>query len=131
MSIISEIYDENVDKLNHEIDNLKRQVIGLKGENTRLKKTNNALEEDLRSWENFLKENVPKMVFWHDLTKNPGDLPKADCRNYLAISIFDDEPAIYHYIAGGENGQWEAMPHRVAYMSNDQIKKWCEIPKEN
>jgi len=64
---------------------------------------------------------------WHDLRKNPNDLPTEDCKDYLAIGFDDTEPGIYMYIAS-EQGQWEWEPRRIAVYSNDQIKAWCEIP---
>ncbi|MCR4627379.1 MAG: hypothetical protein K5640_06990 [Treponema sp.] len=67
---------------------------------------------------------------WHDLRKDPNDLPKEDCKIYLAYSFGDTEPSLYEYIAS-EEGQWEWMPRRIASLSNDQIRAWCEIPQFN
>ena len=62
---------------------------------------------------------------WHKVAD--GDLPKEDCKVYLAIAKGDTEPSLYDYIAS-EEGQWEWLPRRIAVLSNEQIEKWCEIP---
>lgn len=106
----------------------KRVIAGYKAENSRLRNFNKSLEEDLIKWENFLRSYPPPIV-WHNLKENPKDLPVKDCKNYLAYSIFDkDEPQLYYYIASPE-GQWEALPNRIAYMDNSQIEFWCEVPR--
>lgn len=51
----------------------KHRNAGLKGENTRLRKTNAALQEDLNQLNKLLASSIP--VIWHDLTKNPNDIP--------------------------------------------------------
>ena len=74
--------------------------------------------------------DCPIKYEWHDLRKNPKDLPTEDCKDYLAIGLDDTEPSIYMYLAGDDEteGQWEWEPRRIASLSNDQIKAWCEIP---
>lgn len=74
--------------------------------------------------------DCPIKYEWHDLRKNPKDLPTEDCKDYLAIGLDDTEPSIYMYLAGDDEteGQWEWEPRRIACLSNDQIKAWCEIP---
>lgn len=71
--------------------------------------------------------DCPIKYEWHDLRKNPRDLPTEDCKDYLAIALDDTEPSLYMYLASDE-GQWEWEPRRIAVLSNDQIKAWCEIP---
>lgn len=51
----------------------KHRNAGLKGENTRLRKTNAALQEDLNQLNKLLASSTP--IVWHDLTKNPNDVP--------------------------------------------------------
>ena len=71
--------------------------------------------------------DCPIKYEWHDLRKNPKDLPTEDCKDYLAIALDDTEPGVFMYIAS-EEGQWEWEPRRIAFCTNDQIKAWCEIP---
>ncbi len=71
--------------------------------------------------------DCPIKYEWHDLRKNPRDLPTEDCKDYLAIALDDTEPGVFMYIAS-EQGQWEWEPRRIAFYTNDQIKAWCEIP---
>ena len=68
---------------------------------------------------------------WHDLRKNPRDLPTEECKDYLAIALDDTEPSLYMYLAGDDEteGQWEWEPRRIAVLSNDQIKAWCDFPR--
>ncbi len=62
---------------------------------------------------------------WHDLRKNPDDLPE-DCSTVLAIDNLDDkEISMYEFIC---SNQWEWLPRRIAVLSNEQIIAWCEIP---
>lgn len=84
--------------------------------------------EGLKAKINFTTiSDCPIKFEWHDLRKNPRDLPTEDCKDYLAIALDDTEPGVFMYIAS-EQGQWEWEPRRIAFYTNDQIKAWCEIP---
>ena len=84
--------------------------------------------EGLKAKVNFTTiSDCPIKFEWHDLRKNPRDLPTEDCKDYLAIALDDTEPGVFMYIAS-EQGQWEWEPRRIVFYTNDQIKAWCEIP---
>lgn len=62
---------------------------------------------------------------WHTPAEK---LPK-ECTTVLAIDNLDSdsEPSTYYFVT---SNTWEWLPRRIASLSNNQIKKWCEIPKE-
>ena len=126
MSIIGEMWEEDYFDLEKKYLGEKRKNVKLRNENTFLKNANKSLEEEVRNYTKLL-QSMRFPTIWHNLTENPADLPKIDCKNYLAYALDDEEPAIFHYIAS-KNGQWELMPNRIAYFTNDQIKRWCELP---
>ena len=66
-----------------------------------------------------LNEGKPK---WH----KPSEKLPADCSLVLAFGFEDSEPALFEFVT---SNTWEWMPRRIACLSNDQIKCWCEIPK--
>ena len=66
-----------------------------------------------------LKAGRPK---WH----KPSEKLPADCSLVLAYDFEDSEPALFEFVT---SDTWEWMPRRIACLSNDQIKCWCEIPK--
>ena len=102
----------------HKIDAMHGYKDGLKA----------GYHEGLKAKVNFTTiSDCPIKYEWHDLRKNPRDLPTEDCKDYLAIALDDTEPSLYMYLASDE-GQWEWEPRRIAVLSNDQIKAWCEIP---
>lgn len=59
---------------------------------------------------------------WH----KPSEKLPADCSLVLAYDFEDSEPALFEFVT---SNTWEWMPRRIACLSNDQIKRWCEIPK--
>lgn len=59
---------------------------------------------------------------WH----KPSEKLPADCSLVLAYDFEDSEPALFEFVT---SDTWEWMPRRIACLSNDQIKCWCEIPK--
>ena len=62
---------------------------------------------------------------WH---KPSEKLPK-ECSLVLAYSFEDTEPALWEFVT---SDQWEWLPKRIVFCSNDQIRLWKEIvpPKE-
>lgn len=59
---------------------------------------------------------------WH----KPSEKLPEECSLVLAYDFEDSEPALFEFVA---SDTWEWMPRRIAVLSNDQIKCWCEIPK--
>lgn len=59
---------------------------------------------------------------WH----KPSEKLPADCSLVLAYDFEDSEPALFKFVT---SNTWEWMPRRIACLNNDQIKRWCEIPK--
>lgn len=59
---------------------------------------------------------------WH----KPSEKLPAECSLVLAFDFDDSEPALFKFVT---SDTWEWMPRRIAFLSNDQIKCWCEIPK--
>lgn len=66
-----------------------------------------------------LKAGRPK---WH----KPSEKLPEECSAVLAYDFEDSEPALFRFVA---SDTWEYLPRRIAWLSNDQIKSWCEIPK--
>ena len=62
---------------------------------------------------------------WH----KPSEKLPERCSLVLAYAFDDTEPSLYKFVT---NDQWEWMPRRIAFLSNDQIRLWKEIvpPKE-
>lgn len=56
----------------------------------------------------------------------PSEKLPADCSLVLAFGFEDSEPTLFKFVI---SNTWEWMPRRIACLSNDQIKCWCEIPK--
>lgn len=75
-----------------------------------------------------IKFKQSNTIQWHDLSKDPKDLPKEDCETYIAYNIYDETPDLYEY-KNSEEGCWELLPSKRIFYSNNQIKVWCEIPK--
>lgn len=63
---------------------------------------------------------------WHKLSEK---LPE-ECSLVLAYLFEETEPTICKYVV---SNQWECLPKRIVFCSNDQVRKWKEIvpPKEN
>lgn len=94
----------------------KHRSAGLRGENTRLRKTNAALQEDLNQLNKLLASSIP--VIWHDLTKNPDDLPEFDKR------VLDERGHKVYW------SSWDNIWYDID--ENDdkigQPSHWCEAP---
>ena len=59
---------------------------------------------------------------WH----KPSEKLPGECSTVLAYDFEDSEPALFRFVA---SDTWEYFPRRIACLSNNQIKCWCEIPK--
>ena len=89
-------------------------------------------ETDKRSYIDGFKDGAEfgynKANEWH---KPSEKLPK-ECSLVLAYSFEDTEPALWEFVT---SDQWEWLPKRIVFCSNDQIRLWKEIvlpelPKE-
>lgn len=62
---------------------------------------------------------------WH----KPCEKLPEECSLVLAYSLYDTEPSLWVFVA---NDQWEWLPKRIVFCSNNQIRLWKEIvlPKE-
>lgn len=87
----------------------------------------------LTSIENYVKgyiagakENAP---VWHDLRKNPDDLPAEQTpwlsKNVIATIGKGGFEAFYNYL----DKRWEANISGLAFERVEGIIAWCEIPK--
>lgn len=65
-----------------------------------------------------LKAGGPK---WY----TPDEKLPEECTTVVAYGFDDIEPTTYHFVC---SDQWEWLPRRIAVLSNEQIKKWCNIP---
>lgn len=104
-------YSELLQKYNTE----KHRSAGLKGENTRLRKTNSALQEDLNQLNRLLASSIP--LIWHDLTKNPSDLP--DFKRVL------DERGHKVFYSSLDNTWYDLDEGSIKI---GQPSHWCDIP---
>lgn len=94
----------------------KHRSAGLKGENTRLRKTNAALQEDLNQLNRLLASSIP--VIWHDLTKNPNDLP-------LLYSVVLNQDG--RKVSLGKDNIWRDFEDADETII-DKPTHWCAIP---
>ena len=93
-----------------------------KGFDTCKEKMSKKLEQ-LEEENNRLKAQIPQ---WHDLRKDPNDLPK-ECKNVLCF-VWQGEGyyCVVHIIKGGDNSaRWWASN------KSEQLNviAWCEIPQ--
>ena len=61
---------------------------------------------------------------WH----KPSEKLPEECSLVLAYSFEDTEPALWEFVT---SDQWEWMPKRIVFCSNDQIRLWKEIVLPN
>lgn len=94
----------------------KHRSAGLKGKNTRLRKTNAALQEDLNQLNRLLASSIP--LIWHDLTKNPDDLPLLYC-----VVLNQDG----HKVSLGKDNIWRDFED-ADKTTIDKLTHWCKIP---
>ena len=62
---------------------------------------------------------------WH----KPSEKLPEECSLVLAYVFDETEPTICEYVT---SNQWECLPRKIVFCSNDQVKMWKEIvlPKE-
>ena len=62
---------------------------------------------------------------WH----KPSEKLPEECTLVLAYLFEETEPTLCKYIV---SNQWECLPKRIVFCSNEQVRKWKEIvlPKE-
>ena len=70
-----------------------------------------------------LHEGQPK---WHDLRKDPNDLPKD---NKLCLLHFDLGGWVNHITGWIERGTWYFEDGRQSEKWQDKVIAWCEIPQ--
>ena len=80
------------------------------------------------TYKDGFKDGYNKANEWH---KPSEKLPK-ECSLVLAYSFEDTEPDLWEFVT---SDQWEWLPKRIVFCSNDQIRLWKEIvlpelPKE-
>ena len=70
-------------------------------------------------------EEESKANEWH----KPSEKLPEECSLVLAYLFEETEPTICEYVV---SDQWECLPKRIVFCSNDQIRLWKEIvlPKE-
>ena len=81
--------------------------------------------------ENFVKVSKENGIVWHDLRKDPNDLPKK-AGNYI-VRYLDDTNKIHSfelsYVDYLEAGHWiDEDNHNIEYYDKGVIE-WCEIPQ--
>lgn len=57
---------------------------------------------------------------WH----KPREKLPEECSLVLAYLFEETEPTICEYVV---SNQWECLPKRIVFCSNDQVRKWKEI----
>lgn len=57
---------------------------------------------------------------WH----KPSEKLPEECSLVLAYLFEETEPTICKYVV---SNQWECLPKRIVFCSNDQVRKWKEI----
>ena len=57
---------------------------------------------------------------WH----KPSEKLPEECTLVLAYLFEETEPTICEYVV---SDQWECLPRRIVFCSNDQVRKWKEI----
>ena len=72
-----------------------------------------------------LNKQLLKANEWH----KPSEKLPEECSLVLAYLFEETEPTICKYVV---SNQWECLPKRIVFCSNDQVRKWKEItpPKE-
>jgi hypothetical protein len=77
-----------------------------------------------RTYITAVKENCKSDTIWHDLRKNPNDLPDTD-RNVWVKRESENECQIDNYYEDDKG--WGIM-FREGYCTDDVVA-WCELPK--
>lgn len=78
----------------------------------------------LSSQENYVigfKDGYNKANEWH----KPSEKLPEECSLVLAYVFDETEPSLCEYIV---SDQWECLPKRIVFCSNDQVRAWKELP---
>ena len=79
-------------------------------------------------WQKGAEFGYNKANEWH----KPSEKLPEECSLVLAYLFEETEPTICEYVV---SNQWECLPKRIVFCSNDQVRKWKEIvlpaPKES
>ena len=73
-----------------------------------------------------LAEGKPK---WHNLRKNPNDLPKEDCTEVMFVTENKNETLTGKYKNGGGEGTPIFDTFGIAFYGVEQVIALCELPK--
>lgn len=84
-----------------------------------------SLLEDVRdnickAFEDGAEFGYNKANEWH----KPSEKLPEECSLVLAYLFEETEPTICKYVV---SNQWECLPKRIVFCSNDQVRKWKEI----
>lgn len=71
-----------------------------------------------QSFRDGAKWGTEHAIEWHDLRKNPDDLPKEKGTYW-----------VYCYSLGYEKLCYMAVPYDVGWGTLDKVIAWCELPK--
>ena len=72
--------------------------------------------------EKYLEHNAGlQIIKWHDLRKNPDDLPKVSMRVLVLL-----EDKLYEISSISADNRWLCTDY---YTSEDKVIAWCEIPQ--
>ena len=85
--------------------------------------------DDVRGWENdfrarkeaYIAGATENGIQWHDLRKDPNDLPKLD-KTDLSDYVMTDRGVSYY------NGRLNKWYIQTDYVLTDCVIAWCEIP---
>lgn len=83
-------------------------------------------ERTSQIWKDGAEFGYNKANEWH----KPSEKLPEECTLVLAYLFEETEPTLCKYIV---SNQWECLPKRIVFCSNDQVRKWKEIvlTKEN
>lgn len=65
---------------------------------------------------------------WHDLRKDPDDLPEEDCTEVMFVTK-NNETLTGIYKNGGGEGTPIFDTFGIAFYDVEQVIAWCELPK--
>lgn len=85
----------------------------------------NTEEDYIKAFKDGAEFGYNKANEWH----KPSEKLPEECTLVLAYLFEETEPTLCKYIV---SNQWECLPKRIVFCSNEQVRKWKEIvlPKE-
>lgn len=116
-------YRDNLKELIQDEDVFDAFIDGAEfGYNKALEQCAEKFAESNRKWQ----EVLDKANEWH----KPNEKLPEECSLVLAYLFEETEPTICEYVV---SNQWECLPKRIVFCSNDQVRLWKEIvlPKES